>query len=77
MLHLEGGDAVRGEQQFHTTQKIVDVRNVSKHIVSRNQVSGPTLGQQFPGVVSAEKFNARFDAFRPAGQCNAFAWFDA
>ena len=44
--HLDGHHALRGKQDLHAADEVVEVGNVGHHVVGRDQVGAAALGRE-------------------------------
>ena len=56
MRELHGNDALRLEDDFHAGNKIINIRNVGKHVVAEQKISFAPAASQFGCGFHAEEF---------------------
>src|SRR6266704_4491641 len=62
MRKFHGDNALRLEEDLHAANKIIDVRDVSKHVVTEQQIGMLAGSNEFASCAAAKKLNQRGDA---------------
>src|SRR5260370_6854844 len=63
MGEFHGNDAPRLEQDFHTGDKVIDVWDVSEHVVSEQQIGGLAGSSELTSRGAAKKFDQGGNSF--------------
>src|SRR6266849_2768602 len=56
MGKLHSDDAARIQQNLHSCDKVIDVRNMSKHVVAEQEVGLLAFGRQFASGITVKEF---------------------
>src|SRR3954453_21301441 len=76
MLNFESCYSVLVEQHSNAGNEIIDIRYVCKHVVGRDQIGFPALGNELLCIRFAKELYTGIDASFSTGQRYTFAWFD-